>query len=109
MYFSEQIKTDDGFTHFYRRNNSYSNKHNVYLCKFLDSIKASTFSNNVNNKYNPGYDELKRAFDALKPHCYIGNGAQEVKIQNASSMTRAELIRYLEAIQHAYDYYLSVN
>ena len=56
-----------------------------------------------------GYDSLKIAFDKIKPYCYIGNGAQEVKIQNANSLTRGELIPMLEAIQHAYDYYLAVN
>lgn len=64
---------------------------------------------NVSNAANPGYAELKAAFDRLKPYCYIGNGAQEVKLQNANSLSRAELIQMLEAIQMAYDYYLAVN
>lgn len=64
---------------------------------------------NTANISNPGYDELKKAFDRIKPFCYIGNGAQEVKLQNANSLSRAELIQMLEAIQKAYDYYLSVN
>lgn len=66
-------------------------------------------SDNEANKYKPGYDLLKQAFDNIKPYCYIGNGAQEVKIQNANSLSRAELIPMLEAIQNAYDYYLEVN
>ena len=64
---------------------------------------------NSENIANPGYAELKRAFDRLKPYCYIGNGAQEVKLQNANSLSRAELIQMLEAIQMTYDYYLAVN
>ena len=64
---------------------------------------------NVSNAANPGYAELKAAFDRLKPYCYIGNGAQEVKLQNANSLSRAELIQMLEAIQMTYDYYLAVN
>ena len=64
---------------------------------------------NAANIANPGYAELKAAFDRLKPYCYIGNGAQEVKIQNANSLSRAELIQMLEAIQKTYDYYLTVN
>ena len=98
---------------FYNDINNNSEKLLKPVCQLLYTYRHNNGkydeSENVNNKYKPGYDELKRAFDALKPHCYIGNGAQEVKIQNASSMTRAELIQYLEAIQHAYDYYLSVN
>ena len=66
-------------------------------------------SENFANKYKQGYDGLKTAFDKIKPYCYIGNGAQEVKIQNANSLSRAELIRMLEEIQNAYDYYNTVN
>ena len=64
---------------------------------------------NPDNSYKPGYDELKIAFAKIKPYCYIGNGAQEVKIQNANSLTRAELIQLIEEVQHAYNYYKSVN
>lgn len=64
---------------------------------------------NAANVSNPGYADLKKAFDRLKPYCYIGNGAQEVKLQNANSLSRAELIQMLEAIQFTYDYYLEVN
>ena len=66
-------------------------------------------SDNVANKDKQGYDDLKKYFDRIKPYCYIGNGAQEVKIQNANSLSRAELIPMLENIQHAYDYYREVN
>ena len=67
-------------------------------------------SENANNLANPGYEDLKRAFDRIKPYCLIANGAQEVKLTNtASSLSRAELIQMLEAIQTAYNYYLAVN
>ena len=64
---------------------------------------------NFNNKGKQGYDALKVAFDKVKPYCLIANGAQEVKIQNASSLSRAELIQYLSEIQSAYDYYKALN
>ena len=64
---------------------------------------------NASNVTKPGYDELKSAFDRLKPYCYIGNGAQEVKIQNANSLSRAEIIQMLEEIQNTYDYFCAVN
>lgn len=66
-------------------------------------------SENTNNKYKQGYEALKVAFDRIKPYCLIANGAQEVKIQNANSLSRAELIYHLEAIQAAYDYYKAIN
>lgn len=66
-------------------------------------------SENFANKYKQGYEGLKVAFDKIKPYCLIANGAQEVKVQNANSLSRAELIRMLEGIQNAYDYYLTVN
>ncbi len=66
-------------------------------------------SENYDNKYNQGYAALKNAFDKIKPYCLIANGAQEVKIQNADSLTRAQLIQLLEEIQNAYDYYVTVN
>lgn len=66
-------------------------------------------SANAENSFKPGYDYLLKAFSKIKPYCYIGNGAQEVKIQNASSITRAQLIPLLQEVQMAYDYYLSVN
>ena len=78
----------------------YSYKHNNG--QYVESINSA-------NSSNPGYAELKNAFDRLKPYCYIGNGAQEVKLQNANSLSRAELIQMLEAIQNTYDYYLAVN
>ena len=98
---------------FYNAVNNNSGKLLKPVCNILYSYVHSNGkwleSDNSANKFNPGYDELKHAFDAIKPYCYIGNGAQEVKIQNANSLTRAELIQLLEAVQHAYEYYQSVN
>ena len=79
------------------------------LYKYVHSNGVWLESENTENMYNPGYDSLKAAFDKIKPYCYIGNGAQEVKIQNANSLSRAELIQLLEAVQHEYDYYRAVN
>ncbi|MBQ3064442.1 MAG: hypothetical protein IJC99_06560 [Clostridia bacterium] len=98
---------------FYNAVNNNSSKLLIPACLIVYSYRHHNGqwieSDNPYNKYNPGYDLLKAAFDKIKPYCYIGNGAQEVKIQNASTLSRAELIRLLEAVQQAYDYYLSVN
>ncbi len=64
---------------------------------------------NPNNLHKDGYALLKAAFDEIKPYCLIENGAQNVRIENANRLTRAELIPMLERIQQAYDYYLSIN
>ena len=64
---------------------------------------------NSANSGKSGYEALKVAFDKIKPYCLIANGAQDVRIQNANSLSRAELIQILEDIQHKYDYYLEVN
>ena len=98
---------------FYNAVNNNSGKLLKPVCNILYSYRHSNGqwieSENVTNKFNSGYDELKIAFEKIKPYCYIGNGAQEVKIQNANSLTRAELIQLLEAVQHTYDYYRAVN
>ena len=78
----------------------YSYRHNNG--QYIESV-------NTDNIDKSGYVALKSAFDKIKPYCLIANGAQEVKVQNASSLTRAELIYLLEEIQTAYDYYLAVN
>ena len=78
----------------------YSYRHNGG--SYIESV-------NTNNIEKPGFAALKAAFDKIKPYCLIANGAQEVKIQNANSLSRAELICMLEEIQHAYDYYCEVN
>ena len=107
----ELLSTND--QEFYNAVNNNSGKLLKPVCNILYSYVHNNGrwieSDNSANKFNPGYDDLKYAFDQIKPYCYIGNGAQEVKIQNANSLTRAELIQLLEAVQHAYDYYLSVN
>ena len=98
---------------FYNDVNNNSEKLLKPVCQILYSYRHENGqwleSDNEANKFKPGYDNLLQAFAEIKPHCYIGNGAQEVKIQNASSIPRARLIPILEAIQMAYDYFLSVN
>ncbi len=98
---------------FYNAVNNNSSKLLIPVCLIVYSYRHNNGqwieSDNTLNQHKPGYDLLKEAFDKIKPYCYIGNGAQEVKINNASALSRAELIRLLEAVQHAYDYYLSVN
>lgn len=98
---------------FYNKINNNSQDLLKPVCNIIYSYRHNNgqwieFDNEA-NKNNPGFDDLKRAFDRIKPYCYIGNGAQEVKIQNANSLSRAELIPMLENIQQAYDYYLEVN
>ena len=93
--------------------NNNSSKLLLPVCNILYSYVHSNGkwieSMNSTNMFKDGYDSLFEAFGKIKPYCYIGNGAQEVKIQNANSLTRAELIQLLQEVQHAYDYYLSVN
>ncbi len=98
---------------FYNKVNNNSQDLLKPVCNIIYSYRHNNgqwieFDNEA-NKNNPGFDDLKRAFDRIKLYCYIGNGAQEVKIQNANSLSRAELIPMLENIQQAYDYYLEVN
>lgn len=98
---------------FYNKVNNNSSNLLKPVCNILYSYRHNNGqyieSINESNLYNDGYNILKVAFDKIKPYCYIGNGAQEVKLANASSLSRAELIPLLEAIQKAYDYYLEVN
>lgn len=98
---------------FYNAVNNNSGKLLKPVCTILYSYVHNNGqwieSDNAANMFKPGYDILKAAFDAIKPYCYIGNGAQEVKIQNANSLSRAELIQLLEAVDRAYEYYNSVN
>ena len=98
---------------FYNKVNNNSGKLLKPVCKVLYTYihhnGQYTENENIDNQYKQGYAALKTAFDKIKPYCLIANGAQEVKIQNASSLTRAELIQMLEEIQSAYDYYCSVN
>lgn len=98
---------------FYNKVNNNSSRLLIPVCNIIYTYRHQNGqwveSDNEKNKYNPGFDLLKAAFDNIKPYCYIGNGAQEVKLQNANSLSRAELIPLLEAIQNAYNYYLEVN
>lgn len=98
---------------FYNAVNNNSEKLLKPACQILYTYehRNGQWVESINNANNgkPGYDSLMAAFAKIKPYCYIGNGAQEVKIQNANSLTRAELVQLLKAIQHEYDYYLSVN
>ena len=107
----ELFSTND--QEFYNAVNNNSSKLLLPVCNILYSYVHSNGkwieSMNSTNMFKDGYDSLFEAFGKIKPYCYIGNGAQEVKIQNANSLTRAELIQLLEEVQHAYDYYLSVN
>ena len=68
---------------------------------------------NTANIANPGYAELKIAFDKLKPYCNLDNfynSGSRTQIKNeVSVLSRAELIRILEDIQSAYDYYVAIN
>ena len=98
---------------FYNKVNNNSGKLLKPVCNILYTYTHMNGqyaeNENYDNKFKQGYDALKTAFDKIKPYCLIANGAQEVKIQNANSLTRAELIQMLEEIQHTYDYYLEVN
>ena len=96
------------------------NKVNNNSASFLQTVCKTVYtytnhygqykeSDNLENIVKPGYADLKQAFDRIKPYCLIANGAQEVKLQNANSLSRAELIQMLEAIQMTYEYYLAVN
>ena len=70
--------------------------------KWVESINEA-------NRYKEGYNELKIAFDMIKPYCFINNGGFERLDINSQQMTRAELIYLLENLQHAYDYYMTLN
>ena len=98
---------------FYNKVNNNSQALLKPVCQILYSYRhnGGSYIESVNtaNAEKGGFYALKAAFDKIKPYCLIANGAQEVKIQNASSLTRADLICLLEEIQNAYDYYLEVN
>ena len=98
---------------FYNKVNNNSATFLQTVCKTLYSYHHNNGpyieSVNAANVANPGYADLKRAFDRIKPYCLIANGAQEVKLQNANTLSRAELIQILEDIQKSYEYYLAVN
>ena len=70
-------------------------------------------SPNTENAANPGYEELKRAFDRMMPYCILDNfdsPSNQARISDkVRELSRAELIRLLEDLQAAYEYYLAVN
>ena len=66
-------------------------------------------SANTSNMYNPGYDILENAFNEMRPYLQINNGGQEVKLKDNLQLSRAELIRIIEKLDRAYEYYKSVN
>ena len=70
-------------------------------------------SPNTDNLANPGYVELKRAFDRMLPYCILDNfdnqGSQARVSDKVRELSRAELIRLLEDLQVSYEYYLAVN
>ena len=69
--------------------------------------KVYSIVNSSANKDKPGIDGLRMAFEDAKPFYNIYNNGQEVKVKRES--TRAEILPYMIAIQHALDYYNQVN
>jgi len=108
----EELMSITGDTEFYNKVNNNSGNLLKPVCKILYSYQNvnGKFVESINeeNRYKEGYDQLKAAFDRLKPNCFINNGGFE-RLENATSLSRAELVYMLEDIQHAYDYYLAVN
>ncbi len=70
-------------------------------------MKAYAIVYNSSNYNKPGYEGLRTAFEHAAPFYTVHNNGQEVKINRVAK--RAELIPYIVAIQHAYDYYNQVN
>ena len=97
--------------------NNINNHANSMLTKVCQTIYSYTQNNgkqtehaNTANVAKPGYNELKIAFDRLKPYCILDNGATNVRLSDkARELSRAEIIRMLEDINSAYEYYLAVN
>ncbi len=73
--------------------------------QILRKVYAVVHSSSNYNR--PGYEGLRTAFENAAPFYEIMNNGQEVKIRRQA--TRAELLPYIIAIQHAYDYYNQVN
>ena len=101
-----------GDTEFYNKVNNNSANLLKPVCKIVYSYQHvnGKYVESINeaNRYKDGYDQLKAAFDRLKPNCFINNGGFE-RLENATSLSRAELVYMLEDIQQAYDYYKAVN
>lgn len=98
---------------FYNAINNNSSSLLIPVCKILYSYVSTNGKYveyvNTSNMHNPGYEALREAFEVLKPYCFIEGAAQNVRIANARSLTRAQLIPLLERINQAYEYYKSVN
>ena len=101
-----------GDTEFYNKVNNGSANLLKPVCKIVYSYQHvnGKYVESINsaNRYKEGYDQLKAAFDRLKPNCFINNGGFE-RLENATKFSRAELVCILEDIQEAYDYYMAVN
>ncbi len=69
--------------------------------------KVYAIVNNSSNQNKQGYEGLRTAFENAAPFYTVHNGGQEVKIKRQA--TRAELLPYVLAIDHAYDYYTQIN
>ena len=80
---------------------------------FRKNNGQQVYTPNTANVANPGYAELKRAFDRMLPYCILDNfdnpGSQARISDKVRDLSRAELIRLLEDLQAAYEYYLAVN
>ncbi len=99
---------------FYNNINNYANGMLTSVCQTIYSFTNNNGQQvehvNTANLAKPGYTELKRAFDRLKPYCILDNGATNVRLSDkARELSRAEIIRILEDIQAAYEYFLAVN
>lgn len=73
--------------------------------QMLRKVYAVVYNSSNYNK--PGYEGLRTAFENAESFYVIHNNGQEVKIKREA--TRAELLPYIVAIQHAYTYYNQVN
>ncbi|MBQ2768859.1 MAG: hypothetical protein IJF44_02660 [Clostridia bacterium] len=71
----------------------------------LRKVYSIVYSSSNYNK--PGYEGLRTAFESAAPFYDVYNGGQEVKVRR--NATRAEILPYMIAIQHALDYYNQVN
>ncbi len=99
---------------FYNNINNHANGLLTTVCQTIYSFTNNNGQQvehaNATNLANPGYIELKRAFDNLKPYAILDNGATNVRLSDkARELSRAEIIRMLEDINSAYEYYLAVN
>lgn len=96
----------------------FTNKVDQVRSQFLEAICQIVYTRtNVNgtwverenaaNVAKPGYADLKKAFDDFKPFCNITN-EHSVQMMN-NQAPRARIIRMLEDLAEAYEFYLAVN